>query len=226
MPKLKRTNLSNDAYDFVKNLLINGKRFTPGDKISVEELSRELGVSRTPIWGAINRLEAEGVVEIVPRQGVFLIKFDPVKAFEVYVAREALEGMAARLAAVNITDSEIRKLEKSIERQRELLQKSDVDGYLNETMIFHQLLVKYARNSVLERLLGSIFVQMQAMRARVLVPTKLPDTCQDHDTLVNALKRRDPEDAERLARMHIQTLATEVQQSAEEREVLHASGSV
>jgi hypothetical protein len=61
--KLRRSSLSGDAYATVKELLLEGERYRPGGKISVEELSRELGVSRTPIWGAINRLEAEGVVE-------------------------------------------------------------------------------------------------------------------------------------------------------------------
>lgn len=51
-------------------------RFHPGDKISVEELTRELGVSRSPIWAAINRLAAEGIVEVRPRDGVFLAGFD------------------------------------------------------------------------------------------------------------------------------------------------------
>jgi len=97
--KLRRSSLSGDAYAFVRDLFTNGSRYNPGEKISVEELSRELGVSRTPLWGAINRLEAEGIVEIVPRQGVYLINYDPDRALEVYEAREALEGMAARLAA-------------------------------------------------------------------------------------------------------------------------------
>jgi DNA-binding GntR family transcriptional regulator len=66
--KLRRSNLSGDAYEFIRELFVNGTRYNPGDKISVEELSRELGVSRTPLWGAINRLEAEGIVEVVPRQ--------------------------------------------------------------------------------------------------------------------------------------------------------------
>src|ERR1700744_5600376 len=102
--KLKRSNLSEDAYAVVRDMLLNGDRYNPGDKVSVEELSRELGVSRTPLWAAINRLEAERVVEVVPRQGVYVVDYDPARALEMYIAREALEGMAARLAAHNGTD--------------------------------------------------------------------------------------------------------------------------
>ncbi len=53
--KLRRSNLSEDAYAVVRDILLNGNRYNPGDKVSVEQLSRELGVSRTPLWAAINR---------------------------------------------------------------------------------------------------------------------------------------------------------------------------
>ena len=130
MKKLRRSSLSGDAYVFVRDLFINSKRYNPGDKISVEELSRELGVSRTPLWGAINRLEAEGIVEIVPRQGVYLIDYDPHRALEIYTAREALEGMAARLAAAKITDRQLSILRAKVDEQRALLEKGDVRGLL------------------------------------------------------------------------------------------------
>src|SRR5271166_2904032 len=115
-----------------------------GDKISVEELSRELGVSRTPLWGAINRLEAEGIVEIVPRQGVYLVNYDPERALEIYVAREALEGMAARLAAEKITDKQLGNLKAKLEEQRSQLAKGDVERYYTAALEFHELVLKIA----------------------------------------------------------------------------------
>src|SRR5580704_3054060 len=127
--KLRRSSLSGDAYAFVRDLFTNGTRYNPGEKISVEELSREFGVSRTPLWAAINRLEAEGIVEIVPRQGVYLIHYDPERALEIYTAREALEGMAARLAASKINDRQIAALQANVAGQRNHLTKGDVDGY-------------------------------------------------------------------------------------------------
>jgi len=94
MKKLRRSSLSEDAYTFVRALFLKGDRYSPGDKISVEELSRELGVSRTPLWGAIYRLEAEGIVEIVPRLGVYLVDYDPKKvsgfAFGIGIDRLAM----------------------------------------------------------------------------------------------------------------------------------------
>src|ERR1700742_4684442 len=127
--KLRRSNLSEDAYTVVRDILLNGDRYNPGDKVSVEGLSRELGVSRTPLWAAINRLEAEHVVAVVPRQRVYLVEYDRELALEMYTAREALEGMAARLAATSITDRQIAILQRSIDEQRDCLSKGDTDGY-------------------------------------------------------------------------------------------------
>jgi len=209
--KLRRSNLSEDAYATVKNLLLEGKRYPHGGKISVEELSRDLGVSRTPIWGAINRLEAEGVVEIVPRQGVYLLSFDPERAVEIYHAREALEGMAARLAATQGKSRNLDLAEGALKKQESALAISDVDGYLATALAFHQSIVQASGNKTLERLLGVVYVQIQAMRIRMkYVPTKLPDSFDDHRKILQALKSHDPELAEREARAHIRTLTAEI----------------
>lgn len=218
MTKLKRTNLSLDAYDFVRDLFTAGDRYAPGDKISVEELSRELGVSRTPLWGAINRLEAEGVVEVVPRQGVYLIDYDPQKALDIYIAREALEGMAARLAAERITERDLALLKAGIEAQRGFVKKGDVDAYSAATLDFHAEIVRIAGNPTLERLLHAIFAQMKAMRVQSrYFPTHLPQSCDDHEKLLKALRARDPDRAEQEARSHIRDLADQIRRLLSER---------
>jgi DNA-binding GntR family transcriptional regulator len=192
----------------VRDILLNGNRYDPGDKVSVEELSRELGVSRTPLWAAINRLEAERVVEVVPRQGVYLVDYDPERALEMYIAREALEGMAARLAASNITDRQLAILQRSIDDQRDCLSRDDAEGYYTRTIEFHEEILRSANNLTLERLLKSVFAQMRAMRIqRNSIPTHLPKSCTDHEKILAAIRKRDPDLAEREARSHIQDLA-------------------
>lgn len=214
MKKLRRSNLSDDAYAALKDLLLLGKRYAPGGKISVEELSRELGVSRTPLWGAINRLEAEGVVETVPRQGVYVLNFHPARAIEVYHAREALEGMAARLAAGQGKDRHLDVLRASVERQDACLRGGDVDGYSAAALAFHQHIVEAAGNKTLARLLSSVYGQIQAMRLRMkYFPTKLPHSFEDHGRILRALVAHDADAAEREARSHIRGLAEEIARS-------------
>jgi DNA-binding GntR family transcriptional regulator len=203
--------LGEESYEIVSELLRSGTRYEPGAKISVEELSRELGVSRSPLWGAIARLEADGIVEIVPRLGVYLIKYDAAKALEIYVAREALEGTAAKLAAGQITDKQLLSLQSSIARQRRLLKKGDMDNYATAALGFHEEIADICGNALVTRFLRSIYAQMQAMRFWThQLPTDQPHTFDDHTHLLEALQARDGKLAEKIAREHVQRLAAKM----------------
>lgn len=214
--KLVRSNLSDDAYSFLRDLFVNGKRYNPGDKISVEELSRELGVSRTPLWGAINRLEAEGIVEIAPRLGVYLIDYDPRRIIDIYLAREALEGMAARLAAEKITKREVEVLRDNIDQQRKHLKDKKFDAYHDSVVDFHSTIVQIADNKSLQRLLDSVFAQIRAMRVqRTSAPMHLPQSCDAHGEILDALERKKPDLAEKIMREHIRDLMAVLQGEAD-----------
>jgi DNA-binding GntR family transcriptional regulator len=203
--------LSEDAYTFIRKLFLSGNRYNPGDKISVEELSRELGVSRTPLWGAINRLEAEGIVEVVPRLGVYLIDYDPQRMLDIYRVRESLEGMAARLVAEKITDSQIESLEANIASQRKYLKSGQTDRYYAAVLEFHEAIVTLASNTTLEKILASIYAQVRAMRVqRRYTPMHLPQSCEDHEKLVEAFRKHDGDLAEREARAHMRDLAEDI----------------
>ncbi|HEY7244984.1 MAG TPA: GntR family transcriptional regulator [Xanthobacteraceae bacterium] len=218
MKKLRRSSLSDDAYTFVRALFLSGDRYSPGDKISVEELSRELGVSRTPLWGAIYRLEAEGIVEIVPRLGVYLVDYDPERVIDIYVAREALEGAAARLAAERITQRQIAALKTNIEMQRAHLAEQEIEKYYAAALAFHEEIIGIAGSKTIDRLLRSIFAQIKAMRVqRSYTPMHLPQSCDDHERLLDALQARDPQMAEREARSHIRDLADEIRRVLPEK---------
>jgi DNA-binding GntR family transcriptional regulator len=224
--KLVRSNLSEDAYSFLRDLFVNGRRYNPGDKISVEELSRELGVSRTPLWGAINRLEAEGIVEIAPRLGVYLIDYDLHRVLDIYSAREALEGMAARLAVEKITDRHIAALRSNVTQQRKFVDEGKIDSYHPLAVEFHEQIVRITQNATLQRMLASIFAQIRAMRVqRNSAPMQLPKSCVEHEEILTALEERDPDAAERIMRQHIHDLmAVLKQEQAPEKETTPLRG--
>jgi DNA-binding GntR family transcriptional regulator len=223
--KLRRTNLSVDAYAFVQNLLTSGSRYKPGEKISVEELSRELGVSRTPLWGAINRLEAEGIVEIVPRLGVYLINYDPDRVLEIYQTREALEGMAARLAATRATERQLVALEASVEEQRRLLADNDLKGFRGVVLDFHEQIGRVAQNQTLARLLTSVLAQIRAMGTQhSYVMMALPHSCDDHAKLIKALQERNPDAAERIAREHMKDVMRRIGRALQSKEAIPLPG--
>lgn len=209
--RLRRTSLSDEAYTVLREMLLGGARFAPGDKISVEELSRELGVSRSPVWGAIARLEAEGIVEVIPRQGVYLIRFDPATMVEIYQVREALEGMAARLAAAHASPRQVEELAELVARQRDSLARQDRTGYAAATLTFHRDAVRLSGNDILERTLGGIYARSQALCGRLQLPwSEIARNCDDHAALVAALRDRDTDRAEAAARAHARRLCAAV----------------
>lgn len=207
--KLQRTNLSTEAYEAVRALVMGG-RFAPGAKISVEEMTRELGVSRSPVWAAIARLEVEGLVEVVPRQGVFVPRRDPAALAEMFVAREALEGMVARLAAQKPDPADVRRLEVALLDQRSAMENDNEAAYAEGALVFHQTVMTMGRNAVIERLLLTLYDRTRVMcRADGPRRAGLVQRWEEHARLWDAIRARKPDDAEREARAHIRTLAKE-----------------
>ncbi len=209
MTQLRRATLTTDAHEAIRAMLLDATRFQPGQKISVEELSRELGVSRSPVWNAIARLEAEGLVDVSPRQGVFLVGFDADRLRAMYEAREALEGMAARLAAVRMPAGELHALVANLAGQKACLGRDDRAGYAAAALAFHMLVLRGAQNPLIERQLSGIYARSSAMcrgRSDKGTAEVLEINHRDHAALLDALRQRSGNEAEALARKHVRRL--------------------
>jgi DNA-binding GntR family transcriptional regulator len=193
MGKIPRVNITEATYSAVKQVLLSSK-YSPGGRVAIDELCRSLDVSRTPVFDALNRLETEGLVEIVPRKGVYLVTFSREKAYELYAVREVLEGMATRLSAKNLTDKQLDQLRKNLEKQSSSLETGDTEGYASATIKFHNIILEAAANKTLERSLSAIYSQMEALRLRSFA---------EHQQIFQALLKRDPELCEREARKHV-----------------------
>ncbi|TKC86219.1 GntR family transcriptional regulator [Trinickia terrae] len=205
--KLKRSTLALDAYIAVRDLLLDGKRYAPGAKISIEELAGALGVSRSPVWSAVARLEAEGIVEVTPRQGVFLIAFDPARLTALFEAREALEGMAARLAARKMSATELAVLAEAIGRQSAAIHEQNRAAYDVANLLFHHGLLDGAQSPTIKKSLMALYAQTRAMCGKRATDfAELAANRDEHEAILRALNARDEEQAERTARHHVAEL--------------------
>ena len=90
MAKIKRQGLRDLVYRELHEMIENS-RFSPGGRIVVEDLTKELGVSRTPVWQAIGLLEREGYLTYKPNVGVFMQEISPNDALDLYSVRGVLE---------------------------------------------------------------------------------------------------------------------------------------
>jgi DNA-binding GntR family transcriptional regulator len=212
MPKINRTVLSTKVYAALKEMIAD-YRFKPGARLNVEKISKELEVSRTPVWEAVRRLQQEGLLENIPYRGVFMVEMTLDKALELFQLREVLEGLAARLAALHANDKMIEKMEEALKDQLKVIEKGDLVGYSQTDYEFHGLIYKSSRNAALQDMLGSLKAKMQpiTMEVRPL----LPKLYEDHLEMIEAIRSKDPEKSEKLLRRHNRAVQIQIQKEIE-----------
>jgi len=212
MPKISRNVLSNKVYAALKEMIAN-HRFQPGARLNVEKISKELEVSRTPVWEAVRRLQQEGLLENIPYRGVFMVEMTLERALELYQVREALEGLAARLAAVYGNGKTIEKMAEVLENQSRVIEKGDLLGYSHTDFEFHGLIHKMSRNSVLQEMLESLKTKMQPITMEVR--SILPKLHEDHIEIIEAIRSKDPEKCEKMLRHHNRVVQNQIQREIE-----------
>lgn len=199
VPVPKKERLSNLAYQAIKEMMAE-HRFLPGARINVEKLTRELGVSRTPVWEAVMRLEQEGLLRNEPNRGVFMIELTLPDTMHLYQVREVLESLAARLAAGRMDDAAIAAMASNLQLQAKAVEELDLMAYSSLDYEFHALLYGACGNAYLQEALEVIKNKMRPLALR-LEPL-LPRLYSDHLRLFDALKARDPKASEVAFRAH------------------------
>ncbi len=200
---LQRLTLKEQAYRTLREM-IAARRFSSGIWINVEELTKELGVSRTPIRQAMRQLEAEGLVTHIPNRGIRMAEMTLEMARDLYQVREVLEGLAAGLAAEKISVEALTGLKKILAAQSAIIKKKDLLRYSISDFNFHQIIYDSCGNRLLKEQLEQI-----KGRSRPLVcdiTAILGELYQDHQDLVQAFKARDPLEAEEVMTRHNQRM--------------------
>jgi DNA-binding GntR family transcriptional regulator len=205
----------------LEQAIISGK-LEPGAKLSEQGLATSLGVSRGPLREAIRRLEGRKLLERTPNIGVRVARLSLKDLRDILEAREALEGMAARLAATRMSDTEIAGLEKLLASHGK--QKSVVEGkgYYQDSkdVDFHVRIVNGSGNERLAQMLtGDLYYLLKVYRYRSSTkPGRAKQALAEHKALVAALKKRDPDAAEAAMRTHLRNARRYVEEQMAEAE--------
>lgn len=177
--------------------------FEEGERLQDRILARMLGVSRTPVREALQRLEAEGFVKTLPRLGLVIAEITPQDIEDIYAIRIALEGVAARLAAERATATEVDLLAALNARIAEATARNDLEAMSALNKEFHMAIYRAARNSRLMDLLNILHDAVQRFRRSTLsIPQRAREAVEEHEALIDAIRARDPDRAERVAREH------------------------
>lgn len=199
--------LSERVCDVLRARIVYGE-IRPGGLLREERLATELEVSRTPLREAIRQLAEEGFVEQQPRRGARVTAMTPELIRETYEIREALEGMAARSAALRIEKSRVTALRNHLEELRPRVAQGDVSDTGD---MVHREIFAACGNSRLEKLMSVYRTQVEwIQQAGFRVSRRLALAFDEHDSIVRALECGDPHWAEAATRRHIRTTANEL----------------
>jgi DNA-binding GntR family transcriptional regulator len=191
----------------IRDSIIEGK-IKPGERLMEPEVAKTLGVSRTPLREAFLQLESEGFVKVFPRKGALVTETSLKDAEETYVIKGALEGMAARLSAQNISEQEIETLTELNDKMEEIAQSSERDYklFLEINARFHQKIYSASGNGKLIKTIN--LLRNQTLRYNFIflsLLSHLEESVEEHYSILDALKNHDADEAERLIKNHSET---------------------
>jgi len=195
--------LSQKVYRVLKTEIVKGS-LKPGTKLLESQIANQMDISRTPIREAFRKLAAEGFVKITPNYGIVVSETSLEDLREVLQIRMVLEGLAARFAAKKIKSEEIGKLEKIIEQMSLSISRNDVLSYSKLNGKFHDLILNICGNKRLKQICRNLSDRAHRFRIRSLrVSGRLKYSLEEHRSILEALKRGNSLQADRLSRLHI-----------------------
>jgi len=202
---LKRAITAMDIYDHAQEIRLDERRLSEG-----------LGVSRTPIREAMTLLEQEGFVRTRPRRGIFVVRKSKREIVEMITVWAALESMAARLVALNAPDADIAELRRLMDAFHDGPEGQEggerLEEYSDANIAFHQAIIRMSGCALLAELTENLFIHMRAIRkVTIHQDNRAARSIVDHMAIIEALERRDPDEAARLAREHTLGLAAHVE---------------
>ncbi len=192
--------LRNLAYDKVKELILSNE-LEPGQKIVQDKLALSLGISRTPLRSALQKLEAEYLVESIPRKGVFVKEFTDREVVEIYDCRVALESTAMRLFTTTASEDDVRELENLFLPFIDSKDPIDSLLYQKADFEFHETIIEKSGNQFLSKLVKQGNLLSCIDRIGLVRPPK--ETLQEHIEIIEAIKKRNVDVVEELCKIHL-----------------------
>jgi DNA-binding GntR family transcriptional regulator len=204
-PGARRTeNLSGQVYSQIKTLILCNE-ILPGQKLHHQELSERLGVSRTPVREALTRLVQEGYVSLLPNRGFICKEIRLQEADELYQLREALEAFAVEKAIENLTEAAFTELSAKINLYGKDVQKRFTRDRLVYDQDVHLEIARLSGNETLAKTLAQVFERIILKRRTdgLYDPARGIAAHQEHMKLLQAIKRRNTQEAVKIVRAHI-----------------------
>lgn len=196
---------SDIAYQKLLELIVN-RRILAGQKLNETDLSKQLGMSRTPIREALRRLQQDGIVLIVPNKGSYVQSYTFAEMADGYEIISMLTGMACHHIAYNreqIDDSQFELLEKYLNQMDDAIHESDKHRWINLDIQFHKTIIDMPGIWQLSNTYAHLSIWVSQVLWHITpFYIDINSSTQDHRKIISLLKTAKPVDAREFAQSH------------------------
>ena len=191
------------VYDDICAAILDG-RLAPGQRLNVDEIARELGVSKIPVREAVSRLESRGFVVQTPHAGARVAPVSLRELKGIFLVRIELEGLATRLAAETITEPDMARLRAIQAETEDQYAAGEMEWMSHHNRCFHKVIAHATGYATLADLIETTLLTVMRYRAVLRVePAVWRESLDEHLDIIAALDRHDPVAAERAAQAHV-----------------------
>lgn len=187
----------------IREDILNGK-YRENEELREVTIGEELGVSRTPVREAFRQLELEGLIHIVPNKGAYVTGITSKDVRDIYAMRSLLEGLCARWATEHITEEQMEEMEENIYLSEFHAAKGHAEQLTELDSRFHEILYEASDSKMLRHTLSDFHEYVMRIRKQTLSDNTRSVQCNsEHRKIMEAIKAKDAEEAEKQARQHM-----------------------
>ncbi len=199
------------VFQSIREDILSG-RYEQNTELKEAAIGAELGVSRTPVREALRQLELEGLVTIIPNRGAYVNMITAKDVQDIYVIRSMLEGLCARWATQSITDEQLDSMEETLCLSEYHTTKKNYDKLYELDSQFHEQLYESGGSRILNHILSDFHDYVKMVRkATISTSSRSVTSTEEHRAIFEAIKEKDPDKAEALAKEHVKHTIESIQ---------------
>lgn len=199
------------VFQSIREDILSG-RYEQNTELKEAAIGAELGVSRTPVREALRQLELEGLVTIIPNRGAYVNMITAKDVQDIYVIRSMLEGLCARWATQSITAEQLDSMEETLCLSEYHTSKKNYEKLYELDSLFHEQLYEAGGSRILNHILSDFHDYVKMVRkATISTSSRSVTSTEEHRAIFEAIKEKDPDKAEALAKEHVKHTIESIQ---------------
>lgn len=199
------------VYESIREDILGG-RYPQNTELKEAAIGAELGVSRTPVREALRQLELEGLVKIIPNRGAYVNMITSKDVQDIYVIRAMLEGLCARWATEEITQEQLDGMEETLCLTEYHTRKENYEKLYELDSLFHEQLYSASGSRILNHVLSDFHDYVKRVRkVTIASQSRSVKSTEEHRAIFEAIKDRDADRAEELAKQHVKRTIESIQ---------------